>query len=169
MIQNKTDVYQTYLPKIAVSVLFCQTYTLVRRNFKNKKMPLRLKFIEESGVPISFQKPGQIDVRVGPCSAKSWNEEKIPLDGRIYICAGTVILKNGRRLQANFEINTHTFDFLNRDSVKIFIEKEQAWYYFNEPELFKILGVTEVEALPYTWMPDRPLAYSKQGPYPMKN
>jgi len=47
---------------------------------------------------------------------------------------GTIILKNGIELQANFEINTHTFDFLERDTVKVFIETEQAWYSMDEQE-----------------------------------
>ncbi len=131
-------------------------------------MPLRLKDVEDYGAPISFQKKGQIDVRVGPCSSTIWRGDKIPLDGRYYICAGTIILKNGTKLQANFEINTHTFDFLERDTVKIFIEKEQAWFYMKEDELYEILGFTKDEALPYTWLPDRPLDYHNQGPYPMK-
>jgi len=131
-------------------------------------MPLRLKDIEQNGIPFSFQKKGEVDVRTGPCSATILRDKKIPLDGRFYICAGTIILKNGTRLQANFEINTHTFDFLERDSVKIFIEKEQAWYFMYEDELYELLGMTKEEALPYTWLPDRPLDYPNPGPYPMK-
>jgi len=131
-------------------------------------MPLRLEDMDRYGAPISFLKKGEIMVRVGPCSATFLNEPKIPMDGRYYICSGTIILKNGTKLMANFEINTHTFDFLERESVKIYIDKEKAWYYFDEQELFNILGITHTEALPYTWLPDRPLNYSEQGPYPMK-
>ena len=69
---------------------------------------------------------------------------------------------------ANFEINTHTFDFLERDTVRVFIKKEQAWYSMEEQELYDILGLTKEEALPYTWLPDRPLSYHEKGPYPMK-
>jgi hypothetical protein len=131
-------------------------------------MPLRLAEIERDGAPISFLRSGQVQVRVGPCSASFLGSQKIPLDGRHYICAGTIILKNGIKLQANFEINTHTFDFLERDSVKIFIEKQRAWYYLYEQEFYDLLGVTRDEALPYTWLPDRPLDYQDPGPYPMK-
>lgn len=130
-------------------------------------MPLRLKEIEQYGVPISFERKGEVTVRTGPCSGSPLQTDKIPLDGRHYVCAGTIILKNGTRLQANFEINTHTYDFLERDSVKIYIDKEKAWYYMKEDELFEILGVSKEGALPYTWLPDKPLNHSEQGPYPM--
>jgi len=131
-------------------------------------MPLRIADIEKYVAPISFLDKGKIQVRIGPCSATFLTSNKIPLDGRHYICAGTIILKNGIKLRANFEINTHTFDFLERDSVKVFIEKEGAWYDIDEKELFTIIGLTQEQALPYMWLPDRPLDYHKQGPYPMK-
>jgi hypothetical protein len=131
-------------------------------------MPLRLADIERYGAPISFLNEGEVQVRVGPCSSSVLGSPKIPLDGRHYICAGTIILKNGMKLQANFEINTHTFDFLDCDSVKAYIDREKAWYYLKEQELYDLLGVTRDEVLPYTWLPDRPLDYHDPGPYPMK-
>ena len=103
-------------------------------------MPSRLDDIERTGAPISFLKKGEAEVRTGPCSAQSFKEKRIVLDGRHYVCAGTVILKNGMKLRANFEINTHTFDFLERDSVQIYIEKERAWYYIKEQALYDLLG-----------------------------
>ncbi|RZK51825.1 MAG: hypothetical protein EOO91_20345 [Pedobacter sp.] len=130
-------------------------------------MPLRIKDIEEMGVPISFLKVGEVSVRVGPCSGRIWSSAKIPLDGRHYRCSGKIILKNGLELRANFEISTHTFDFLERDSVRIYIENEDAWYAMSEDELYEILGVSKENALPYQWLPDRELEYSKKGPYPM--
>ena len=130
-------------------------------------MPLRLKDIEQHGVPISFQNKGTAMVRVGPCSASPLQVEKIPLDGRHYVCAGTIILKTGTRLQANFEINTHTFDFLERDTVKIYIDNEKAWYSIDEQELYDILVIKKEDALPYRWLPDIPLDYHDKGPYPM--
>ena len=131
-------------------------------------MPLRLDDIERYGAPISFLGAGEVDIRVGPCSTSSLKSKKIPLDGRHYICSGNIILKNGMELQANFEINTHTFDFLERDSVKIYIEKERAWYYTDDEELYEILGVKKEDAIPYKWITDVPLDYHKKGPYPMK-
>jgi hypothetical protein len=131
-------------------------------------MPIRIVDIERYGAPISFLKKGEVMVRIGPCSATPWVEMKIPMDGRHYICSGTIILKNGARLRANFEVNTHTFDFLERDSVKVYIDKEKAWYHMDEQELYDVLGLTKEEALPYTWLPDKKLDYHDQGPYPMK-
>ena len=131
-------------------------------------MPVRLIDIERYGAPISFLDKGEIQVRVGPCSASFLHNKTIPLDGRHYICSGTIILKNGVRLQANFEISTHTFDFLERDTVKIYIDKEKAWYSFDEQELYDLIGVSKDEALPHTWLPDRPLDYHEEGPYLMK-
>jgi hypothetical protein len=131
-------------------------------------MPLRLTDIEQYGAPIHFLNKGEIQVRVGPCSASTLRDLKIPLDGRHYVCSGTIILKNGLRLQANFEINTHTFDFLERDTVKIYIDQKKAWYYLDEPELYDLLGLTKEQAIPFTWLPDRPLDYHNPGPYPMK-
>lgn len=130
-------------------------------------MPLRLKDIEQSDFPIRFEDRGEVTVRTGPCNGSKLQTDKIPLDGRHYICAGSIILKNGKSLRANFDINTHTFDFLERDTVQIYIEQEKAWYYMNEDELFEILGVSKEDALPYTWLPDKPLDYSDHGPYPM--
>lgn len=131
-------------------------------------MPLRLDDIEKYGAPISFMNEGEVSMRVGPCSASFWHESKIPLDGRHYICAGKVILKNGLVLRANFEIKTHTFNFLEEDTVTIFIKEERAWYYMKEDELYEKIGVHKEDALPYTWMPDRPLDRREPGPYPIK-
>ena len=130
-------------------------------------MPLKLKDIEQYGAPISFQTKGTAMVRVGPCSASTLQSNKIPMDGRHYVCAGRVILKNGAILQANFEINTHTFDFLERDSVIVYVDREKAWYYTSEQELYDILGLKKEDALPYKWLPDIPLDYHDKGPYPM--
>jgi hypothetical protein len=130
-------------------------------------MPIRLDDITKYGAPISFLKEGEVLVRVGPCSAKSFQEKKIPLDGRHYCCSGTVIFKNGVKLRANFEINTHTFDFLDRESVHVFINAERAWYSLDEDKLYDILLISKDQALPFTWIPDIPLDYHVQGPYPM--
>jgi hypothetical protein len=127
-------------------------------------MPLTPKRIEELE-KIRFEKPGECTVLVGPCTARFWEGKKIPLDGRHYICAGTVILKNGKKLFANLRIQTHHFDFLERNDV--WVQVGDTWYQTNEPELFTVLGVSPEEALPYTWLPDRPLDYHEKGPYPM--
>ena len=128
---------------------------------------MRLTDIEKHGVPISFLNKGQVEVRVGPCSIKSMQEQRIPLDGRRYICAGTIILRDGLQLRANFEISTHTFDFLDRESVVVYLEGEKAWYFMHEEELFIKLGIAREDALPYKWNPDIPLDHYQKGPYPM--
>jgi len=131
-------------------------------------MSFNLKDLEKSDAPVSFLKKGEVKVRIGPSSATFLYDQKIPLDGRRYICAGTIILKNDIVMPANFEIKTYTFDFLVHDSVFVFVEKEQAWYSIDEQELYIKLGVSKEEAIPYQWLPDRPLDYYKSGPYPMK-
>ena len=129
-------------------------------------MPISENDILESGYPLSFRKAGECEVLVGPCSVTSWDGKTIPLDGRHYICSGTVFLKNGKELFANLHIQTHHFDFLERDGV--WVRVGDLWYGFDEPELFAALGVSREEALPYTWLPDPPLDYYEKGPYPMQ-
>jgi hypothetical protein len=131
-------------------------------------MPLRLDDIEKSGAPISFLGNGEVQVWVGPHSVKHFKESKIPLDGRRYSCSGTIIFNNGLEMTANFAINTHSFDFLERDTVKVHIKEERAWYYLHEEELYSKLQISKEEAFPFTWKTDVPLDYSNPGPYPMK-
>ena len=131
-------------------------------------MPLREKEIERDGVPISFLKEGQVKALVGPCSAIFLRSNTIPLDGRHFYCAGTIVFKNGVKLRANFQINTHTFDFLERDSVLVYLTKEEAWYFIKEDELFDKLGSTRDDMLPYKWLTDVPLDYHEKGPYSMQ-
>ncbi|MDZ7694384.1 MAG: hypothetical protein U5K69_25220 [Balneolaceae bacterium] len=126
-------------------------------------MPFREEDIQN--VPISFLEPDKVMVRVGPFSAEFLQEPKIPLDGRHYKCAGKLILKNGQELRANFELQTHTFDFLEKDSVYVYVNG--AWYSLDESELFEELGVLKEDALPFKWQPDRPLDYHESAPYPM--
>jgi hypothetical protein len=131
-------------------------------------MLFQIEDLEKSGAPISFLKKGEVKVMVGPCSSSFFSGQKIPLDGRNYVCAGIIIFRNGEKYQANFEINTHTFDFLERDSVYVFIEQYETWYSIDDEELWKLLGISKDEGLPYKWLPDRPLDYYDLGPYPMK-
>src|SRR5687768_6810526 len=97
-------------------------------------MILRRRDIEADGYPKSFLSRGQVEVLVGPCSATSLQAEQIPLDGRRYVCAGEIILRNGRHLRANFSLATHTFDFLVRESVLCTLDGDD-WYSPEEPEL----------------------------------
>ena len=129
-------------------------------------MPLSQKQLDQQGVPISFQPRGKVMVRVGPCSATSWQEAKIPLDGRRYICAGELILRNGRRVRAHFEVRTDIFDFLDRESVWCTLDGD-LWYQIDEPEFAEALGLSRAEIVPYRWQPDRPLDYHEPAPYSM--
>jgi hypothetical protein len=130
-------------------------------------MPLSQKQLDEDGVPISFEPKGEVRVRVGPCSAKSLNTPTIPLDGRRYICAGEILFKGGRRVRAHFEIQTHTFDFLDPESVHCTLGGD-LWYHISEPELATALAMSQSDMKPFEWIPDRPLADTEPGPYPMK-
>lgn len=130
-------------------------------------MPIRQADIDRYGAPIHFEHEGQITVRTGPSTGHILNREKIPLDGRHYICSGKIILKCGLSLRANFEIRTHTYDFLDIETVRVHIKDIDAWYKINEDELWTLLGKVMDEELPFTWLPDKPLEYHKDGPYPM--
>ena len=119
--------------------------------------------IEESDYRVSFEKPGQVTALVGPCVGQLWKPHKIPLDGRHYKCAGKIILKDGTELRANLRIRTDTFNFLEA----VWCQIGDSWYRPDEPEFLPCLGLTAEQALPFTWLPDRPLDYRDPGPYPM--
>ena len=127
-------------------------------------MPLTQQQAYESDL-FNFCRPGECRVFVGPCSVTPWIEPAIALDGRHYRCTGSVFLRTGQELFANLYIQTHSFDFLQRDSV--WVRHGDIWYHPDEPELYAALGVAREDALPYTWLPNPPLAYHKKGPYPM--
>lgn len=127
-------------------------------------MPITDKQLEKPD-RIYFHKAGEVTVLIGPCSGMAWTGAKIPLDGRHYRCAGKVILKSGQELRADLALQTHTFDFLEREHVHCRLG--DAWYRMDEPELMTALGIRAEDAFPYRWSPDRPLDYHKMGPYPM--
>jgi hypothetical protein len=125
-------------------------------------MPFTQNDLDE--LPIYFcRRPGEVWVTVGSCSAKAWKNNKIPLDGRQYKCAGTIILRNGKKLRASFSITTTDFDFIIMDS--LYIPVNGTWYRWDEPELLTALNITKEEFVPYKWMPDKPLDYHVKGPY----
>ena len=128
-------------------------------------MPITPEIIKQSDYRIHFERPGEATVLVGPCAGKKWTGMKIIMDGRHYKCAGTIILKNGKRLFANLPIRTHNFDFLERDGV--YCQIGDSWYKPGEAEFLSVLGISADEAFPYTWLPDIPLDYRESGPYPM--
>jgi hypothetical protein len=126
-------------------------------------MPFTKKDLEE--VPIYFEKENEVSVNVGACSAFIWKKKKIPLDGRHYTCGGILILKNGQKVRASFRIDTTGFDFLERDSV--YVNINEVWYGWDEPELLEKLGLKEEEAFPFYYQTDRPIDYQNNGPFPM--
>lgn len=125
-------------------------------------MPLTEK---DLGPHSSFSKQNEVTVWVGPFEAMGWKNSKIPLDGRKYQCGGEVIFKNGKILRASFRVDTTTFDFLEKESV--YVNLNNLWYRWDEPELLAILNIKKEDAFPFTWAPDRPLDYHVKGPYPM--
>jgi hypothetical protein len=131
-------------------------------------MPFYLEDINKHGAPIYFLNENEVRVLCGPCTVEYLKIKKIPLDGRYYDCSGLVHFNNGLTLRANFQINTHTFNFLEVDSVVVFIESKNAWYYLNEDELYDVLNISKEDIFPFEWMPDIPLDYSTPAPYKMK-
>ena len=124
-------------------------------------MPFTKQDLEQ--VPISFCNENDAWVIVGPCSMTVWREKTIPLDGRKYILGGKIILKNNLVLNASFDIDTTTFDFLVKSSV--YVNLSEIWYRWDEAQLLEKLGVSYVEAFPFKWLPDRELDYYNKGPY----
>lgn len=119
-------------------------------------MPITEKEIEDADWRFSFMKPGTAQVWVGPGTVSFWNEPVIHLDGRHYLCAGRLFFRDGTVVRAHFQIQTHTFDYLERDSVWCCVN--DVWYRLTEPELYQALRIDPATALPYRWQPDIPLA-----------
>lgn len=116
-------------------------------------------------MPVAFEHPGQVSVFTSPCSSTFWLGETIPLDGRRYQLAGKVILKNARELFANLRLSTDRAVILEADEVYCAVGDK--WYNPDEQGFCGALGLAPGEALPYTWLPDRPLDHPDRGPYPM--
>jgi hypothetical protein len=127
-------------------------------------MPFTKKDLEES--PISFASQNSVKVWIGPCSATFYKGDKIPLDGRQYESGGRIILKNGVELRASLRIRTTDFDFLIREGA--YVNIEDVWYRWDEPELLKKIGLSRENAFPFYWDTDRKLDYHIPGPYPMR-
>ena len=128
-------------------------------------MPITDEMLGEWEGRVSFMKPGKVEVFVGPNTVRGWEGKVIPLDGRRYRCGGQVIFKNGTKLAAHLPIRTDTFKFLEVNGV--YCRLKGAWYSMDEAELYETLGVAKEDALPFTWLPDRPLDTNDKGPYPV--
>jgi len=110
--------------------------------------------------------PGAVHVFVGPCSVMTFAGKRIPLDGRKFACDGQIFMRTSQQLRAKFHVDTTDFDFIDLESVLCFVKSR--WYRWDEDELFEELGTTKEAALPFRWLPDRPLDYHEEGPYPMR-
>lgn len=104
---------------------------------------------------------------VGPCSKSIWQAYKIPLDGRKYICAGTITFKNGQNFRASFYVDTTSFDFVNKATIYLNIGDD--WYNLEEPDLLTKLNITQDDIYPLKWQTDRPLDYHVKTPYTLAN
>lgn len=129
-------------------------------------MPILKKDIDEYGLPISFPVKKEVNVFVGPCTTQSWTKKKIPLDGRHYRCAGIIICNNGDSFEVSFDIRTHIFDFLDKESV--YVQLEDGYYSLDEDLFLEKTGLAKEDIYPYKWMPNVPLDYHEKGPYQMQ-
>ncbi len=128
-------------------------------------MPFTKKDLEN--VPISFCGKDDVSVIVGPCTATSWRDYKIALDGRKYQTGGTIIFKNGQEFRASFYVDTTTFDFVNKES--IYLSIDDVWYNIEDAELLTKLKISTDDIYPLKWQSDRPLDYHVKGPYTLTN
>lgn len=126
-------------------------------------MALSQREMNEQGVPILFLQKGDLIVTDGTYSHFT-DSATIPLDGRPYHCAGELVLRNGRRLRADFLIDTGKRHVLIRRSVWCSLDGD-LWYKYSDPELPKALGASKSEIFPFRWQPDRPFEHPDSGPY----
>ncbi len=95
----------------------------------------------------------------------------IPLDGRVYICAGEITLKNGDRLPAHFELDTRKKRPFLKDSLWCTPDDGKVWYLLGDREdvreLLAALSLTRADVFPIRWRPGRPLHHDDPGPYPI--
>lgn len=120
--------------------------------------------LDLDGVPITFESPGEVVVRVEPNGGTRFDEPQIPFDGRTYICAGQIIFPDDRAVRANFELDTSARRILIRASVWITLDGN-LWYSLKESEVPAVFGIPRSFVRSWQWIPDRPLAGSPPGPY----
>ncbi|MEQ8878880.1 MAG: hypothetical protein RLQ12_04565 [Cyclobacteriaceae bacterium] len=126
-------------------------------------MPHNEREIAESGVPISFKRKNHVTVRTSKFGGTSFNEPRIPIDSRIYICAGQIHFKDGTVMRANFEIIPTNKPILDESTVKVNIDQD--WYWLDEQELYEKLDKIRNNLFPFKWTSDRPLDLELRGPY----
>jgi hypothetical protein len=127
-------------------------------------MPVDQRQLDEQGVPMTFESPGGVTVRVEAHGSVALKESAIPLDGRRYVCAGEIIFADDRCVRANFELDTNARRILDRNSVWITLDSN-TWYMLGEPEVPAVFGVPRALLDSWQWRPDVPLADCPPGPY----
>ncbi len=131
-------------------------------------MPLRPEDLERDGVPISFLRPGEVEVWKD-FGATFLRSTTIPLDGRIYICAGKIILRDGRSLRAEFRLYTDKRRPFNVKSLWCTPDDGKNWYSLDDSldtrELLAAISAKRGDVFPIQWLPDRPLEHEDHGPY----
>jgi hypothetical protein len=135
-------------------------------------LPLSRTHMEAHGYPFSFYSGDSVSIRED-LSAVSYGDGPIVLDGHIYICAGEIIFRNGRRLPANMELDTSKAQPFDASNVKV-TPNDEDYYWLHEPELLEVLNARAEEVFPIRWITGRPLDHPDQGPYapdwsPMKD
>ena len=124
-------------------------------------MPFTKKDLEV--LPMFFCTQNEVWVLVRPDSAKRWQEDKIPMDGRTYKTGGTITFKNGQTFRASFYVDTASTVLIKRD--RIYLHVEDVWFGIDEPELLTHLNITKEAMYPLQWQSDRPFDHPKKTPY----
>jgi hypothetical protein len=94
-------------------------------------------------------------------SARHFDGDSIPLDGRTYIAHGTTFLADGTTVQSRFEIDTRRPVSLVGSLWYI----DGKWYKPFEPAALAVLGVTREAASPTSWMTNVRLRSLDDPPY----
>lgn len=123
-----------------------------------------MTFIEQNGLPLGFLHRGMANYRDG-LSAVWLGDEPVPLDGRVYHCGGEIILRDGRRLPAQIELDTALDRPFVESHTWCTTDDGETWYRLDESELIDALAVKREEVFPVRWDPGRRLEHGDPGPY----
>ncbi len=124
---------------------------------------MSLKLSETKKYKIQFAEKNEVYMRIGPCTLKKYKFESIPIDGRMYECAGVIYLANGLDLQASFRIKKTNEPLLIEDS--IYTKIDDAWYKLGETEFYAKTELEKSDVFPIEWEPDIPLENYGKGPF----
>ena len=133
-------------------------------NLNKKTMSLKISDVKKYS--IQFAEMNEVFVQIGPCTFKKQNFTQIPMDGRIYECAGKIYLANGLDLQASFRIKKSEDPLLIDDS--IYTKVDEIWYKLSEREFYIKTELNKEDIFPIEWEPDIPLEDLGKGPFKME-